>query len=208
MNETEKAAEELYWDELGKISKAPEEKQMPWVRFFKPEKDKTILELGCHKGANLLEWGRNGHICHGEDPSAHCIERFIANCHRLWIPGEVDWPRNCTARVGFAEDYKLAEGAEPWDYVVMASMLESVYSPVMALKAARAALKPVTGRLYVVVLNQWFNGKGPSDTQKRCINDGLLLKLFRESGLRAGQMWRGGVHGHFQFAWAWNQEGA
>ena len=166
-----------HWDRLGKESLQSATKQMPWMKFFEPRPDSSILELGCHKGANLLMWAANGHVCHGVDPSASCIDEFWKN------PPEVPINR-FDAEVGWGEAY---DGKGAWDYVVLASVLESVEDPLPLLKAVQRALKP-DGEAYITTLSRWYNGKGPTDTQARFYTKRHLKLACKEVGLTVTRM--------------------
>ena len=156
-----------HWDRMGKESKAPADRQMPWMQFFHPREGSCILELGCHKGANLLKWCLGGHVCHGVDPSASCIEHWDERA----LTG--------SAEVGWGQDY---DGEEGWDYVVLASVLESTEDPLPLLKAVRRALRP-QGEAYVTTLTCWYDGKGPNDTQARFYTVPQLWRAMGRAGL-------------------------
>lgn len=170
-----------HWDRLGKESKQPADKQMPWMKFFEPRPGSTILELGCHKGANLLKWAEDGHVCHGTDPSKFCIDIYYQN----QIDQNLEGNYRGSAELGFAEQYR--NYGDLWDHVVLASVLESVDDPVPLLKAVQRSLKP-DGEAYITTLIRWYDGKGPNDTQARFYNWDQLTDAIEKVGLYVHRM--------------------
>ena len=177
------------WEDVARKSTRSETVPMPWVRHFSPEAGKTILELGCHKGANLLTWANQGFRCHGQDISQTCIDIFNSNN---------SFPA-ATAETGPAEDF---ETDELWDYVVMASMLESVEDPLRVLQAASKALSP-NGEIYIATLRKWW--RPPIRTQKRIIEAPMLRQWLKKAGLKMGNSAIGGKQQQWLICWAYHE---
>jgi len=186
-----------HWDRLGRESLQSATKPMPWMKFFQPRPGSTILELGCHKGANLLKWAAAGHVCHGVDPSTACIKEYHAN----QVIQNQSGIYCGSAEVWFGEDY---DREELWDHVVLASVLESVDDPVPLLKAVQRSLKP-DGEAYITTLSRWYDGKGPNDTQARFYDRMQLTAAIEEAGLYVHRLEEAGAKrkgNYYLICWA------
>ena len=188
-----------HWDRCGRESLQSPTDQMPWMKFFEPRPGSTILELGCHKGANLLKWARDGHVSHGVDPSQSCIDTFYDSRDNL-IDEDPHHPGlRCHAQVDFGESF---DGANAFDHVVLASVLESVDDPLPLLRAVERSLKP-DGEAYITTLSRWFNGKGPTDTQARFYTKRHLKLACKEVGLTVTRMETAGTRREPYFIILW-----
>ena len=180
-----------FWEDVARKSKQSDTKPMNWSRHFSP-KSGTILELGAHKGANLLQWAIQGFACHGNDISQTCKDIFEENKRKLKL-------ENCNFSVEPAEEF---ECDTQFDYVVLSSMLESVESPLRVLQAAAKALKP-NGEIYIACLQKWW--VPPIRTQKRIVDVKTLELCCKEAKLRLGKHFTAGKQGQFLIAWAYHE---
>ena len=183
-----------HWDRLGRESLQSATEPMPWMKFFEPRPGSAILELGCHKGANLLKWASEGHSCHGVDPAASCIAIFYGGKES---PPDIVEGGECSAEIGPGEDF---DGEHGWDHVVLASVLESVEDPVPLLEAVERSLAP-DGEAYITTLSRWYDGKGPNDTQARFYTAEQLAEAVEEAGLYVVRMSDAGPPRKGQYYW-------
>lgn len=153
-----------------------------WMRHFDPRPESTILELGAHNGPNLLHYGRLGHVVDGVEISDTLIATF-----ERWKARE---PAEVRARIamhaGWIEEF---EPLRPYDYVLLTEVLEHVADPAPVLQAARRALDPLGGELYVTSPStHWGNnthvrGVPLADLERWLLDAGLRpTRLFEEDG--------------------------
>jgi tetratricopeptide (TPR) repeat protein/2-polyprenyl-3-methyl-5-hydroxy-6-metoxy-1,4-benzoquinol methylase len=112
-----------------------------WMKYFNPEPESSILELGAHNGPNLLHYARLGHRMHGVELSETLIRTFREEC-----AGESS---DVLARIhieqGWIEQFKPAT---KYDYVLCTEILEHVVDPVEILRVARDSVNSA-GWIYI-----------------------------------------------------------
>ena len=92
----------------------------------------------------------------------------------------------------------------PWDYVVLASVLEAVDDPLPLLKAVRRGLR-ASGEAYITTLCRWYNGKGPMDTQARFYTPAQLTRAIHQADMDVTRMLFYGNHSEYLICWTRRQ---
>ena len=140
---------------------------MKWMMHFHPLPDDKILELGCHKGANLRAWAADGLECHGVDIAPSVIEQCPEGLAEV---GDIQ---------NWISDVK-------YDWVVMSEVLNAALDPMAVLLTAHKALKP-GGQVYITCLTEWFTGLERGQ-QVRTIDGNLMMDMTNAIGFEIGVM--------------------
>lgn len=148
-----------------------------WMKYFHPDPDAKILELGSHNGPNLIHYARLGNEIHGVELS----ETLIATCQRYLQRETQEVQQRVKIFPGWIEDFKPSIR---YDYVLCTEILEHVADPVKVLQVARAALKE-NGCVYISSPSTlWGN-----NTHVRAVPEKELLKWLNAAGLTSIHCW-------------------
>jgi len=162
-----------FYDETYKISLHHIFRARSWMKHFDPEAGATILELGCGTGGNLIHYAALGFRIEGVEISRTAVEAF--GRHLEQEPEEVRSRIQMTQ--GWIEDF---EPTKPYDYVILAEVLEHVIDPVAVMNVGRKSLSD-TGEVYITAptfINSY------SGSHVRVVYPRTLEKWTAQAGLR------------------------
>lgn len=168
-----KLYEEVGTVEANKIIKWREE----WMKYFKPNPNSSILELGSHNGPNLIKYAKDGHYIDGVELSETLINTFNS-----FLSKETkDLQSRINLYHGWIEEFKISK---KYDYVLVTEILEHVIDPIKILEVAQSHLKE-NGLVYISSPNtHWGN-----NTHVRGVPKSDLLQWLEKANLSAIEIW-------------------